>query len=457
MRTKGRQGLHFPGTTWWIAAWLAAHAIHLWGAELHVGPDRTWADPAAALAQARTGDVIVVHPRRGNAPYKGMALRVRLPGIVLRAASGPAGPVPLSGEGADLSGRAPHPRAIVQFDPAADGARLEGFELFGATNEAGNAAGVRITGARNVVIRNCVIHDNDMGVMSDGAGRPEGASGLLVEGCVIHHNGSPTHRGYSHNLYLGGESVTLRGCVIHSSRVGHNLKSRAHRTQILGCYLHGAAERELDLVDAPDATTRPESHAWIVGCVIVKADDTRGNRAVVYFGQDGGQDHTGTLWLVHNTIVTPHVAPVAELSAPGVAAWLEGNVVWDGGRMRPGQRLVEARSGALSDRVDGRCNWLAAGFRRDNVQRLEQTRWGVPDQALPWTDPVRGDYRLRSPVTGITDGGAEPEALRQRVPGLVLYEFTPPVGWRIRPKLGPLDLGAFESTSGPSAKPVSRR
>ncbi|MCX7866017.1 MAG: right-handed parallel beta-helix repeat-containing protein [Limisphaera sp.] len=457
MKTKVWRRSHFVGSTWWSVGWMLAHLSALEGAELHVGPGHAWADPAAALAEARAGDVIVVHPQPGNAPYPRVALRVRQPDIVLRAASQAAGPIPLSGEGADLSGRGVHPRAIVQFDPDADGARLEGFELYGATNETGNAAGVRITGARNVVVRNCVIRDNDMGVMSDGAGRSGGAGGLVLEGCRVYRNGSPAHGGYSHNLYLGGESVTLQGCVIHSSRVGHNLKSRAHQTRVLGCYLYGAAERELDLVDAAGWTTRPGSHAWVVGCVIVKADPTRGNRAVVHFGQDGRHDHTGTLWLVHNTIVTPHVAPVVELSAPGTSAWLEGNVVWDGGRRRPGQRLVEVRSGAEAERVRGRCNWLAAGYRGDPPPRLEQTQWGAPNQELPWTDPARGDYHLQVPVTGITDGGAEPAALRQRVPGLVLYEFTPPAGWRIRPELGPLDLGAFEGPSARSTNPVSQQ
>jgi len=31
---------------------------------------------------------------------------------------------------------------------------------------------------------------------------------------------------------------------------------------------------------------------------------------VIHFGQDGGKEHNGILWLVHNTIVTPFISPV---------------------------------------------------------------------------------------------------------------------------------------------------
>ena len=186
--------------------------------------------------------------------------------------------------------------------------------------------------------------------------------------------------------------------------------------------------------------------------MIVKADPTRGNGAVVHFGQDGGQDHTGTLWLVHNTIVTPHVSPVVELSAPAARAWLEGNLIWDKGRRRPGQRLIETRGAAKRGFVQGRYNWLAAGFRGGFWDSWAQTRWGEPDQQLPWNDPPRGDYRLREPVAGIVDAGDEWASVEKRIPGIALYEFVPPLGWRNRPRQGRLDLGAFEAVEGNGAR-----
>ena len=97
----------------------------------------------------------------------------------------------------------------MQFIAGSDGVGLEEFELMRATNATGNAAAVRVRRARNVVVQHCVIHDNDMGVMSDGAHEPDGGAGLLVERCIICGNGSSAHAGYSHTLSLGGAEVTV--------------------------------------------------------------------------------------------------------------------------------------------------------------------------------------------------------------------------------------------------------
>ncbi|NGO39010.1 hypothetical protein G4L39_06315 [Limisphaera ngatamarikiensis] len=419
------------------------------GAELHVGPGFAWDDPAAAVAAARPGDVVVVHPRPGNAPYRGVALRVRQPGLVLRGVAGPGLHIPLSGADARLSGEGPHPRAVVQFDPGADGALLEGFCLQDARNSDGNAAGVRVTGAREVVIRDCVIRDNDMGIMSDGGGVSDGARGLRIERCVITGNGSERNAGYSHNLYLGGEEAVVIGCRISHARTGHNLKSRAHRTLVLGCGLFEAAERELDLVDAAGWTTREGSDAWIAGCVIVKARNTAGNRGVIHFGRDGGHDRTGQLRLVYCTIVTPYAAPVVLLSSPGASAWLEGNVFGDAGAFVGARRLGMAQGGALEGALRGRNNWVAADYAALLPPGLSGTCTGGPGQTHAWRDPDRWDYRPARPVPGITDSGDECAGALAVVDGLHLVEFVPPVGWRLRPCDGRLDLGAFEMSIEP--------
>lgn len=431
---------------WWRAGWwvvgLCVNAC--WCAELQVGPGRAWEDLAAAVEKAGPGDVVVVHPRAGHAPYRAVGLRIRAPGIVLRSGGGAGGRVPLSGEGADLSGRGLRPRAIVQFDPGADGCVLEGFELWGARNESGNAAGVRVTGARGVVIRDCEIRDNDMGIMSDGADLAGGGGGLRIEGCVIWGNGRESHAGYAHNLYLGGESVALVGCHVHSARTGHNLKSRAHRLWVLACYFHDAAERELDLVDAAGWTTRAGSDAVVAGCVLVKAVQTRGNREVIHFGQDGGHDRVGRLELLYNTVVSPHRAPVVILSAPGANAWLEGNVIWDMGRVGGPAGWVAARSGADLERVRGDRNWVGSGFGGPMPAGLVGTHVGAPGLALAWRDGARGDYGLRVPVEGITDAGPECFGAGSWPWPAPLYEYRPPLGFGPRRCVGRLDLGAFE-------------
>lgn len=273
---------------------------------LDVGPGRQFDRIEAAYARASAGDVIAVYPQAGNEPYARAALKVTLPGlhiVGMRDAIGAR--VALSGKDYDYSGVAAVPRAVFQFDRSAQGCVLEGFEIFGAHNDSHNGAGIRINQANDIVIRDCDIHHNDMGIMSNGDGTLTSAAGQLIENCVIHHNGDPTRPGYNHNLYLGGASVVLRFCEVHSSLTGQNVKSRAHHNWFEYCYVHDSANREFDLVD-DDVTALPGSHTVLLGNLIVKALDMTGNHEVIHFGQDIGGEHRGDLVLIHNTFVNPY-------------------------------------------------------------------------------------------------------------------------------------------------------
>ena len=222
-------------------------------ATLEVGPGKPLARIEEANAKAQPGDVILVYPRRGGQPYEKTAVFVRQADLTFRAVPGKRRSwVTISGKGFDYSGVGSTPRAIFQFNPGADGCTLEGFELTDAHNDSHNGAGVRINQANHVTVRNCEIHDNDMGIMSNGDGSPRRPSTSGSRTAVIHHNGDLSEPGYNHNLYLGGTSVTLRFCEVYASLTGHNVKSRAHHTRVEYCYVHDSANREFDLVDAAD-------------------------------------------------------------------------------------------------------------------------------------------------------------------------------------------------------------
>ena len=97
--------------------------------------------------------------------------------------------------------------------------------------------------------------------------------------------------------------------------------------------------------------------------VIVKAKNNTENHTVIHFGQDVGHDRNGTLYLVHNTIVTPFISPVVDLSAPHVRARLIDNLIWDGGSSQQQQMLVKNRTGSnAGDLVTGQNNFFCGGF-----------------------------------------------------------------------------------------------
>ncbi len=208
-------------------AMLAAPAIAA-AATLEVGPGKPFARIEDANAKARPGDVVLVYAGSSRRQYEKTAVFVRQRDLTFRGVPA-AGKtcVPINGHGFDYSGAGSTPRAIFQFNAGADHCTLEGFELFGAHNTSHNGAGVRINQANHVTVRNCSIHGNDMGIMSNGDGTLARGVDQRIERCQIYRNGDTSEPGQNHNLYLGGTSVTLRFCEVHHSLTGHNVKSRA--------------------------------------------------------------------------------------------------------------------------------------------------------------------------------------------------------------------------------------
>jgi len=417
------------------------------GRDLTVGPAGGFARIEEAAAKATAGDTIVVYPRKDGRAYEQTAVFVTAARITFRAAAGrPGGRVAISGKGFDYSGRGRIPRAIFQFNKGADGCVLEGFELSGAHNDSHNGAGVRINQANNVTIRHCHIHGNDMGVMSNGDGTDKTAANQWIEGCLMESNGSAAEPGYNHNLYLGGTSATLVGCEVRRSLTGHNIKSRAHQTTVVACYVHDSANRELDLVDAAGDTTARDSNAYVAGNVIVKDARCKGNRNVIHFGSDGGHEHDGTVYLVNNTIVTPFLSPVVFLSAGKAKGRLVNNIVWDGGAQQSGQKLAEVKAGfGAKAAVGGQCNWLSSGFAADAAAwGLARTFLARAGQAPPFADAARGDFRLARVDEHIVGQGA-PWREAFVVPGpLKGRQYRPPQSKEDRTDASKPDLGAYQ-------------
>jgi len=382
---------------WWPVA--------VGAATLEVGSGKRFQRIENANAKAQPGDMVMVYPLPDNQPYERTGVFVERKNVTFRAAvSGKQLRVRISGSGYDYSGAGHVPRAIFQFNRGADGCVLEGFELTEAHNGSHNGAGVRINQANDVTVRDCEIAHNDMGIMSNGDGSMEVGVNQRIERCVIHHNGNKDEPGQNHNLYLGGASVTLFACEVRSSLTGHNVKSRAHLTTVAACYIHDSSNREFDLVDGRE-TELPGSDALLVGNIIVKDPACQGNRAVIHFGQDGGKRHDGTITMLNNTIVTPFVSPVVDLSAAEARARLINNIICDGGSGQKNMVLVEARRGGADIKNASETHDLlaagfapsAAGFPADSNLHAA----GMP----PFAEPQHGDYHLTAKNPSLAEAG----------------------------------------------------
>ncbi|MAD80232.1 MAG: right-handed parallel beta-helix repeat-containing protein [Pirellulaceae bacterium] len=421
-------------------------------ATLQVGPGKRFAGIEQAYADAKPSDVILVHPLKDGRAYERVAVQVRKSRLTFRAAGLESGArVKIDGRGYNYSGSGRVPRAIFQFNADADGCVLEGFELTGASNNNSNGAGVRINQASQVTVRYCEIHHNDMGIMSNGDGSLKSAMNQVIEHCVIHHNGNERHAGYNHNLYLGGTSVTLRFCDLHSPLTGQNVKSRAHYNHVEYSYIHHSANREFDLVHARE-TAYSDSHAVLLGNIIVKDTLCRGNKGVIHFGAEGDGQHDGTLYLVQNTIVTPFITPVIDLSASKAKAKLYGNLIHGTDRRQSNQVLASARNGASLAGLSATNNWIADTFSNSLKSQTfrEQNRIAKSPAGL-FANPREHDFHLTrsAPIAG-ADASAKiplkiPNALGVKggtVP--FTWQYKHPADKQLRKTENERDFGALE-------------
>jgi hypothetical protein len=426
-------------------------------ATLEVGPGKTFSRIEEANAKAQAGDVILVYPRPGGRPYDKTAVFVRQKNLTFRGVPGVVKPyVAIHGQGFDYSGDGSTPRAIFQFNLGTDNCTLEGFELYGAHNSNHNGAGVRINQANHVALRKCSIHNNDMGIMSNGDGSLAAAVDQRIEECRIYRNGDPTEPGYSHNLYLGGTSVSLRFCEIHHSLVGSNVKSRAHHTRVEYCFVHHSSNREFDLVDGAE-TARPQSDAVLLGNIIVKDPQCNGNHAVIHFGQDGGKGRNGTLYLAFNTIVTPFVSPVVDLSTVAAKAKLLGNVVTSGAH-QAGQKVGGARGGATLHNIGGEANWFCGDFSASETSLDTQANHFEAAAGDLFLSPRDDNYRLLPQAALRMKVASTVELLElPAVPGLPDSAALRPLDWQYHHSAGSEKRPTEQSvTAGAYARPAGR-
>jgi hypothetical protein len=200
-------------------------------------------------------------------------------------------------------------------------------------------------------------------------------------------------------------------------------------------------------VDSAD-TAYPNSDAVLMGNIITKARNCEGNRSVIHFGQDGGHEHDGTIYLIHNTIVTPYISPVLELSSARAKAVLTGNFVCDGGTEQAGQTVATGLSPGMAANVRGTHNWFDRGFAGPNEAGLpvpENSFGGHivspfvnhpghdfrPSQQFMESIPVSGPHHVQYP-----EGFALPE------PPLA-WQYTHPAGKQARTATERPILGAY--------------
>jgi hypothetical protein len=158
-----------------------------------------------------------------------------------------------------------------------------------------NGAGIRLEGA-NLKLEDCYIHDNEMGILT----RDNKLSNITIYSSEFANNKQvkPNSPKISHNIYIGKvNSFTLRYSYSHAASIGHLVKSRAMKNNILYNRLteeEGTGSYELDL---PNGGIN-----YVIGNIIQqgKASD---NESMISFGVEGSIYPGSKLFLVNNTLI----------------------------------------------------------------------------------------------------------------------------------------------------------
>ena len=258
-----------------------------------IGPTRDLKSLKPLAPQLKAGDIVEVDSGTYREVLKLQNNGTREAPILIRGV-GEARPI-FDAEGLDTSGRGPIPRGVLQIEGAY--IVVEHMEFRNARN-GDNAAGIRVLDSTNAIIRDCKVTQCDMGIFGNDK------ETVTIEKCEIAFNGTDKFNGYSHNFYMHGNRVVVRGCYIHDALFGQNFKSRAHYNELWFNWISDSNEGEVGFVDAKDVTSKPHSNALMVGNIVVSKTGRTGNTLkFVDFGADGGNAHDGTLFLFHNTLV----------------------------------------------------------------------------------------------------------------------------------------------------------
>jgi hypothetical protein len=375
------------------------------------------------------GDVVLVDPGTYTDACQVTQSGTAQSPLVMQGKPGPR-PV-FDATGLNLTGAGSVPRAVFQFNDASHW-RVEHLELKNAAGTDGNGAAFRSTGSSDdIVISDMSIHDCQDGIMSDGPGV------LTIQDNDIFHNGK--NDGYTHNLYLGNDTVHLVGNYIHDSNGGQNVKMRVRYIDIRYNFIANAGNYEIDLVQAPPLTSQPNAHAVMIGNVVLRNPNAANHSQTIVFGTDNPNEaaRNGNFYAINNTFVlTDSHNQLVHAIAPAQGSTIHfvNNIIHT-----TVSGPVVAADPTTDGIFDGTNNWVSTGVTPATAFT------GTVTGAAPGFVSA-SDFHLVAGAPVVDKGAAKPtfvDGTGATQDGTPKYEYAD-LGTIGRLDDGTLDLGAFE-------------
>ena len=370
----------------------AVFTVNASGRTLRVGPERNYKTIRAASQAAADGDIILIDAGE----YRADVTRWDRNDLVVWAPEGRARLI--------AGGASEEDKGIWVVDGS--NFTADNIEFSGARASDRNGAGVRIRAAGKVTLRNCYFHDNQNGVLGD-------AEELVVESCVFDHNGAGD--GKSHNLYVGGASVTIRYCHIQRAVAGHNIKTRGKTNYILyNRIMDGADGTAAYAVEMPDC-----GRSYVIGNVIEQGPRT-GNENILSYGAESGKG-IKEIYVINNTFVNNGPPDGAFIKCRrGTEARVVNNIFYGPGATWVGGNVASSH------------NYMATSA--DNYPRF--------------VDASRYDFHLLPEASrSVINAGVSPGVSPTGFDLTPRHEYVYDARSRARPVENALDIGAFELTT----------
>ena len=154
-----------------------------------------------------------------------------------------------------------------------------------------NGAGIRAEG-RNLTVQHVRFFDNENGILA----APQHDGTLFVFQSEFFHNGS-CEFACAHGIYANDQAlVRIESSRFIATQHGHHIKSRAQRTEVLGCDISdgpdGTASYEIDLPNGGALTVRDTSFE--------KGPLAENHTAMIVIGDENITQPAGEITIVNN-------------------------------------------------------------------------------------------------------------------------------------------------------------
>ncbi|GAA5165673.1 hypothetical protein GCM10025770_21580 [Viridibacterium curvum] len=263
---------------------------------LEVGPGKTYATPSAAAAVSLNGDTIRI--AAGN--YTGDVVTWSRSNLTI---CGVGGQAHLYANGNNAAGKG-------IWVAAGNNLVVENIVFHDAKVADKNGAGIRVEPNVNLTVRGCGFYDNENGILT-----AAGSNNIVIERSTFARNGYGD--GYSHGIYIGQvNSLTVRQSFFHSTKIGHNLKSRAKASVIENSYFmdgtSGTASYQLEFPNGGEVFLRGN---------LVQKGPSADNPNLVSFGAEGiSVWPSNAMELRHNTLVSTYSGGNFLYANPGISS-----------------------------------------------------------------------------------------------------------------------------------------